>query len=234
MIAVIPARQGSKRAPGKNVARIGNKTLVALTIEQAIRSKCFDDVIVTSDSQEVIDIAGQYPVSIQNRQEKFATDSATVLDVLLSTGQECQWIPETIVALLQVTAPLRTAEDIQNALDIFLRSDGRQAVVSVAETEYPIYLTMTIEKGALSPVYPEIYRRGLRKQDQDTTYRWNDAVMVDNYGNLSSQERPNLFGENPLPYVMPLERSVAIDYPFQLQTCQAISLLSNQGSTEGF
>ncbi len=72
------------------------------------------------------------------------------------------------------------------------------------------------------PMFPKVYKKGLRKQDQGATYRWNDAVMVDTFKNLSDPSRVNLFGESPIPYVMPLERSVAIDYPFHLEICQAL------------
>ena len=117
-------------------------------------------------------------------------------------------------------------EDIQRAYQLYINSDSTCAVVSVTENDYPMQLTMRIEGERLVPMFPKVYKKGLRKQDQGATYRWNDAVMVDTFKNLSDPSRVNLFGESPIPYVMPLERSVAIDYPFHLEICQALGELN--------
>ncbi len=222
VIAVIPARGGSKRAPGKNTALFKGKALVAHTIEQAIDSGCFKEIIVTTDSYDVRKISQGYPVTVHERSSDLADDDATILEVIRSLGHEKQWSSDAVIVLLQVTAPLRMVEDIQRAYRLYLSFGSECAVVSVAENDYPVQLTMRIEDERLVPVFPEVYKRGLRKQNQAATYRWNDAVMVDTYRNLSDRSRVNLFGESPIPYVMPLERSVAIDYPFHLEICQAL------------
>jgi CMP-N-acetylneuraminic acid synthetase len=221
-IAVIPARGGSKRAPGKNTALFKGKALVAHTIEQAIDSGHFDEIVVTTDSHDVKEISQGYPVTLHQRRKDLADDNATILEVMRSLGHEEKWSSDAVIVLLQVTAPLRMVEDIQRAYQLYINSDSTCAVVSVTENDYPMQLTMRIEEDRLVPMFPKVYKKGLRKQDQGATYRWNDAVMVDTFKNLSDPSRVNLFGESPIPYVMPLERSVAIDYPFHLEICQAL------------
>ena len=228
VIGVVPARGGSKRAPGKNTALFQGKALVAHTIAPALEAKCFSDIVLTTDSPEVRRLTEGYPIAFHERSNDLANDEATILQVIRSLGSAKQWSPDTIVVLLQVTAPLRSVEDIRQAYQLFTRSGNNCAVVSVTENDYPVQLTMRIENERLIPTFPEVYKKGLRKQNQVATYRWNDAVMVDTVRNLSDPDRVNLFGEDPIPYVMPLDRSIAIDYPFQLEVCQALGNRNSQ------
>ncbi|MHC8597355.1 acylneuraminate cytidylyltransferase family protein [Arenicellales bacterium IMCC55707] len=227
IIAVIPARGGSKRAPGKNTALYRGRPLVAHTIEQAIDSGLFNDIVVTTDSHEVRGISQGYSVTLHKRHKNLADDNATLLEVIQSLGAEEKWPTDAVIVLLQVTAPLRMTEDIKQAYQLYINSDKTRAVVSVAQNDHPIQLSMRIEGGRLTPVFPESYQKGLRKQDQGATYRWNDAVMVDKFESLLDSSRANLFGESPIPYEMPLERSVAIDYPFHLEICQYLRGLTS-------
>ena len=222
LIGIVPARGGSKRAPGKNTALFRGKPLVAHTIEQAIEAQRFSEIVLTTDSAEVKSLCEGYPISLHDRSRDLANDDATILEVIRALGSERDWSPDTAVALLQVTAPLRSVEDILAAYQLFISSGNDCAVVSVTENDYPIQLTMRIENERLVPTFPEVYKNGLRKQNQSVTYRWNDAVMIDSLRNLMDPNRVNLFGESPIPYLMPLDRSVAIDYPFQLEVCQAL------------
>jgi CMP-N-acetylneuraminic acid synthetase len=222
VVAVVPARSGSKRSPGKNVALFRGKPLVSHTIEQAMEAQIFDEIVVTTNCEEIMEMASQYPVAIQDREANLSDDNATVLDVIRETGIRALWNSRTTVSLLQVTAPLRSIEDIRKAHDIYCEFKGERGVVSVAEMDYPMQLVLKIEDQALIPLFPDVYRQGLRKQDQSSTYRWNDAVIFDSFANFMDDDRPNLLGSNPVPFVMPLERSVAIDYPFQLRVCQVL------------
>ena len=222
VIGVIPARGGSKRAPGKNTALFKGKALVAHTIEQAIESQCFSEIVLTTDSPEVRTLGEGYPIALHERSNDLANDDSTILEVIRSLGSTKQWSPDAVVVLLQVTAPLRSVEDIRQAYQLFSRFGNNCAVVSVTENDYPVQLTMRIENERLVPTFPEVYKKGLRKQNQVVTYRWNDAVMVDTVRNLLDPDRVNLFGQSPIPYVMPLDRSIAIDYPFHLEVCQAL------------
>lgn len=222
-VAIIPARGNSKRCPNKNTALFKNKPLIAHTIEQALESKVFDEILVTTDDPKVIEIASQYQqfnLKIDNREPSLATDKATLIDVirhLIYTGeyQEC------LVGLLLVTAPLRTIEDIQQSYQIFCSSNKQHSVVSVTLNESPIQLSWFIKEDHLENFFDDTINSSTRKQDYESTYRYNDAIIFDLGKNFLNPER-NLFGINPIPYVMPPERSIYVDYEFQLRLIQMI------------
>lgn len=220
-VAVIPARGGSKRCPDKNVAMFRGKTLTAHTIEQAEQAEIFDRIIVSSDDPKVIKIASQYEVDIENRQPELATDAAKVIDVLRNIIVKYSFDQGSTIALLQVTAPLRQVRDILNAYYMFIAWGKRHPVVSVTRNESPVELAWRIENEHLRPYFGEATGHSTRKQDYKSSYRWNDAVIFDLAENFLNPDR-NLFGPFPLPYEMPPERSINIDYSFQLKLVQLI------------
>lgn len=215
-VAVIPARAGSKRCKGKNISLFKGKPLVAHSIEQALQADIFKEIIVTTDDQEVKEIAGNYPVRIIDRKPKMAMDKATLIDVIRELISDLNFIADTIIGLLLVTAPLRSVPDIIQAYKIFTSSDQNNAVVSVTQNEYPVELSWHRIDDHLVPLFPEKSLKTTRKQDFQPTFKYNDAVIFDLAGNFLKPDR-NLFGHTPIPYVMPPERSIYIDYDFQLK-----------------
>lgn len=220
-IAIIPARGGSKRCAGKNVAMFKGRPLIAHTIEQAEHSRVFDKIIVSTDDPKVISIAVQYDVQLDNREENLADDVSTVLDVIRNLILKYNIDHGSILGLLQVTAPLREIEDIIESYNLFCSSGKNNSVVSVTQNEFPIELSWKIENDQLKPFFEGSENKSARKQDYTPTYRWNDAVIFDLAGNFMNQNR-NLFGNSSIPYIMPPERSINIDYEFQLKLVQLI------------
>jgi CMP-N-acetylneuraminic acid synthetase len=220
-VAVIPARGGSKRIPEKNLALFRGKPLIAHTIEQALESGVFDQVFVSTDDDRIMKVASGYAVEILARSPELASDKATLLNVIREVIARKGIEPETCVGLLLVTAPLRTVEDVTAACELFRRSDRKQAVVSVCSHVNPIDLSWTLTGGCLTPFLPEAYRRNIGKQERERTYHFNDACVFDLAQNFLREGR-NLFGDKPLPYLMPYERSIFIDIPFQLKLVQWI------------
>ena len=220
-IAVIPARGGSKRIPEKNLALFRGRPLVAHTIEQSLAADIFDRILLSTDDERIAAVGRAYPVEILPRSEQLADDRATILQVLCDIIDHLALAPATTIGMLQVTAPLRSVDDIRNAYRLFCDHDGACAIVSVAVNLYPIQLAWRIDKDHhLVPALGEAAGT-IRKQDQQPTYYWNDAVLFDSARNFSGP-RPNLFGDRPIPYVMPAERSVPIDYPIQLEICRCL------------
>ena len=217
-VAIIPARAGSKRCPNKNTALFKGKSMVAHTIEQSLASKIFDSIIVSSDDQEVIDIAKQYPVDIDNRDSSLATDNAPLIDLIRNIITKYNLNDKCVVCLLLVTGPLRTIEDISMAFDLFLATDKKESVVSVTANENPVEMSWRMVDGHLEPFLPTKLKT-TRKQDFAQSFRYNDAVIFDLAKNFMDPDR-NLFGKSPVPYIMPPERSINIDYEFQLKLVQ--------------
>lgn len=216
-VAIIPARGGSKRCPDKNVALFKDKTMPAHTIEQAMRSEIFDKIIVTTDDVQLVDIAKQYDVEIDNRDSSLATDNAPLIDVIRNIITKYNIQDNCVICLLLVTGPLRTVEDIRQAYELFLRSDMQESVISVTENENPVEMFWRMKDGHLRPLFTE--NKTTRKQDFEKSYRYNDAVIFDLAINFKDLGR-NLYGKTPVPYIMPPERSINIDYEFQLKLVQ--------------
>ena len=217
-VAIIPARAGSKRCPNKNIALFKGKSMVAHTIEQSLASQIFDRIIVSSDAQEVLDITKQYPVDIDNRDSSLATDNAPLVDLIRNIITKYNLDDKCVVCLLLVTGPLRTIEDISVAFDLFLASDQKESVVSVTANENPVEMSWRMVDGHLEP-FLQTKLKTTRKQDFAQSFRYNDAVIFDLAENFMDPDR-NLFGKSPVPYIMPPERSINIDYEFQLKLVQ--------------
>ena len=220
-VAMLPARSGSKRVPEKNLALFRGKPLIAHTIEQALESGVFDQVFVSTDDDKIMKVASGYPVEVLTRRPELAGDKATLLNVIRDVITGKGIAPGTCVGLLLVTAPLRTVEDVRAAYDLLVKSDRKQAVVSVCAHVNPIDLSWKVTDEHLTPYLPETYRRNISKQERERTYHFNDACVFDLAEHFLREGR-NLFGENPLPYIMPYERSIFVDMPFQLKLVQWI------------
>lgn len=224
-ICFIPARGGSKRVKGKNLTNFKGKTLVARTIEQAKECDLFDHIIVSSDDERILSIAKMYEVEIHNRSEMLSSDTAKIIDVIREVIQTRPINMHDVIGVLLTTCPLRAVEDIIGAYEVFIKSGKRKAVVSVKKNENPIQLSWKLVNGRLKSVFPEEYIKSTRKVDHFDTFSSNDAIIFDLAENFMDPGR-NLFGHNPIPYIMPWERSIAIDYEFQLKIVQCFSEMS--------
>jgi CMP-N,N'-diacetyllegionaminic acid synthase len=226
-VAIIPARKGSSRAPGKNTAMIGGVSLIERAVQQAIRTGLYDKVIVSSDDPEILNLVRRFPVLIDERMVFLAGDNAPLIAVL--TNLICKYgIPaDAVVSLLVVTNPLRTDQDIKDAHKVFEASDRQNTLVSVCEVDYPVEMTWKLNNNLL--LSPSFDTPTTRKQDFSPSYRWNDAIVIDTAGNFISEDR-KLFGSSPLPFFMPPKRSLYIDYSWQMDLIQLI--IENQLETE--
>ncbi len=120
-IAIIPARGGSKRLPGKNIKLLNGKPLIWYAIRDAKESKCIDDFFVSTDNREIAETAEQYGAKIINRPPKLATDIATTDSVVKHAVEYLKFNGNVVI--LQPTAPLRTAKDIEVCADKFFQNE---------------------------------------------------------------------------------------------------------------
>ena len=157
ILAIIPARGGSKRLPGKNIKELLGKPLIAWTIEQAKKSKYIDRLIVSTDDKKIAEISKKYGAEVPFlRPKELAKDDSSTIDAVFHA---LNWFENRgeyydIVILLEPTSPLRKDKDIDNALTLFLNNFKRVgSLVSVGEVqlENP-YLTKKIEAGFLKPL----------------------------------------------------------------------------------
>ncbi|MEN5386584.1 acylneuraminate cytidylyltransferase family protein [Aliarcobacter skirrowii] len=209
MIAIVPARGGSKGLPGKNIKNLLGKPMIAYTIEEALKSKYINEVIISTDCNEIEKVAIKYGAkSPFLRPEYLATDSAKAIDNYIYTidrlNKEFGYtITDFIV--LQPTSPLRTTEDIDGAIELF-KNKNADSVVSYTEEHHPIVWHKYITKdGKFENIFEE---KLLNRQEIKKSYFPNGAIFVFDY-KLIKQEK--YYSENSYAYIMPRLRSVDVD-----------------------
>lgn len=208
VLGLIPARGGSKGIPGKNTKNLAGKPLIAYSIEVARECPCIDDVLVSTDSVDIAEVAREYGAWVPFlRPNELASDTAKTIDAVMYTvnrlakeGREYDY-----VILLQPTSPLRKSEDIESAF-LLARKTGED-VVSVSEvTDSPILIRTCEKDGRLKPLLSG--SSTVRRQDMPKYYRVNGSIYVNHISKLSTETSLN---DNRMGYVMPKERSVDID-----------------------
>jgi CMP-N,N'-diacetyllegionaminic acid synthase len=215
ILAVIPARGGSKGVPRKNVRVLCGKPLIAYTIETALAAQhLFHRIIVSTDDDQIAEVAQQYGADVPfRRPAQLAADDAPMVPVLQHAvsfvEQQLDEIRLDWVCLLQPTDPLRTRADIEAAIHLALMG-GCDSVISVVRvfSVHPI-LMKRIENDRLLPYCIE-EREGTRRQDyQPAAYMRNGAIYVTRRDVI--MKRNSIWGDIIRPYVMPPERSVGVD-----------------------
>lgn len=216
-LAIIPARSGSKGVIDKNIRELNGKPLMGYSIEAALKSGCFGEVMVSTDSKEYADIAvacgakAPFLRSLENSSEYAA--SWEVVREVLNRYQE-QGRQFDMVTLLQPTSPLRTAEDIIGAYEIY-KEKCASSVVSVCEMETSPLICNTLreDNGLEGFISQEI--KGKRRQDLPQYYRLNGAIYMCRI-DYSLDVRFELYGRGSYAYIMSRERSVDIDTEYEI------------------
>lgn len=221
IIAIIPARGGSKGIPHKNISLLGGKPLIKWSIDVALQTSICDEVIVSTDDSEIQKIALQAGASVPFlRPAKLATDTAKTVDVVIDVLQrlEDQKKLFDIVLLLQPTQPFRNQEDIKQAFQLFFKYN-ELGLVSVSEVnEHPILMrTFTPKQPFLKSILN--INSTVRRQDFPKFVRVNGALYINKVSSYTSDLSLN---DNPIGYLMPSYRGFDIDTPEDLNIAQGI------------
>lgn len=212
-LAIIPARGGSKRIPRKNILDLGGKPLIAWTIEAALKSHYIDNVIVTSDEDEILSIARESGVSTIRRPTELATDTAGTFDTLVHTLQNTSPRYDYIV-LLQPTSPLRGSNHIDEAIEMLI-SKNADAVISVCPVDHSPLWSNTLPADGSMQNFLRDDVRNRRSQDLEPYYRLNGAIYICDTEKLL-EEKTLFLNHNIFAYVMDRKHSVDIDEPIDL------------------
>lgn len=209
-IAIIPARSGSKGLPDKNIKELCGKPLMAYSIEAALKSGCFDEVFVSTDSEKYAEIAMGYGADASFlRSAEMSTDTAGSWDVVrevLAVFEKQGKVFDKIM-LLQPTSPLRTNEDIIGALELMEKKKAN-SVLGVTEAEHsPIWCNTIPEDGCMDNFVDDKYAN-LPRQALPKFYRLNGAIYLIRREELRMKK---MFCERCFAYFMPGNRSVDID-----------------------
>ncbi|MFA0133205.1 acylneuraminate cytidylyltransferase family protein [Vibrio splendidus] len=217
IMAFIPARGGSKRLPRKNVLPLAGKPLINWSIEAGKKSQYIDRVFVSTDDKEIADVACQLDAELPElRPAELASDTAKTEDVLLYSLKK--FAPDVdVVVLLQPTSPLRTAEHIDEALELFMEQEAF-SVVSVTPCEHPPLWSNTLPKDNSMGdfIRPEALSRS---QDISQYYRLNGAIYIFDVKKLREHNEIRYTSET-YAYVMDNDVSFDIDTEIDFDLAQ--------------
>ena len=208
-IAIITARSGSKGLPNKNVLFANGKPLMAYSIEAALESGEFEKVIVSTDSQEYIDLLLHYPIEFVKRSAELASDKASSFVVIEDVLNRYSHVDYDYFVLLQPTSPLRTAQHIQEANAKFEANFEKfDFLVSVSDAHKPTTLTRQIDEDESLKNFKLDYSNYARQQ-YHPEYSPNGAIF--SAKPQAYLEQKHFYGEKCIAYFMDKEVSVDID-----------------------
>lgn len=209
VLALIPARGGSKGIKKKNIIDILGKPLIAYTIEAALGSQFIDDAVVTTDSEEIKSVALEYGAQVPFlRPAQLASDEATTLDAVLHAidALKTQGKEYDILLLLQPTAPLRTGDDIDRALLMFKDKEYR-SLLSISEVkDHPVLMREYKADGTMLKLLNSTST--IRRQDMNKVYRVNGCIYINLINDITKQTS---FNDNCIGFKMDQSHSVDID-----------------------
>ncbi len=212
VLAIIPARSGSKGILNKNVIDILGKPLIYYTIREALKVKNFNRILVSTDSEQIRTISESFGVTVPFlRPQKYATDSARTIDVVIDSLKTLgDLYGETFdyVCLLQPTSPLRVAADIEQCLKMASEHRGG-SIVSLCRLDEPHPSKMKQIKEGLVLPFLEGSDSSVPRQELQEVYELNGAIYLTDVKTI--KRKRSFFSDKCLPFIMPPERSININ-----------------------
>jgi len=216
-LAIIPARGGSKRLPNKNIRDLCGKPLISWTINSALKSQYIDEIVVSSDSDNILKIASYFNVKAQKRPSCLSTDDSSSVDVVLDSLKKSSKFDYVIV--LQPTSPLRNNENIDEAIELLVNKNA-DAVISVCQAPHPPFWSNKLDENLSMENFLSKDSINKRSQDFDKYYTINGAIYICDTEIVNKLQ--TLFPEkNIFAYVMDRELSIDIDEEIDFLLCES-------------
>lgn len=218
IVALIPARGGSKRLPRKNVLPVHGRPLVAYPVEAALSSGLFTGVYVSTDDAEIAAEATKAGALLHDRPKDLATDTTTVVHVSLSFAD---WYEQTIgpidvLCVILPTALLLRGEDLSGGLAVLLQADTESVMSVTTYLESP-FQALHDQNGYLRPYFPEF---GKRSQDLPPVQVDSGYFYFMHVPALRAQR--SFYTRHLRGYAIPRDRSIDIDEPAHLRLATAM------------
>lgn len=229
ILAIIPARGGSKGLPGKNIKELHGKPLIRWSIHHAQESKYIDEIFISTDSREIADVAEKCGVKVSSlRPAYLASDTASSMDFIEYTINlmEEQGEKFDYLILLEPTSPLRDAEDIDKSLEMLIEHPTAKSIVGVCKSEgqHPISLTK-INNGFLIPYIER--SKSVRRQDLEELYFFEGTIYATSIEGFRQYRL--FYHKECLAYVVPKWKSFEIDDFIDFTIIEAIMKLKLDG-----
>lgn len=217
ILAIIPARGGSKGLPGKNIIDLCGKPLINWTIDEAKKSKYIDEIFVSTDDLMIKDVVEKNGVLIKKlRSKELSQDHTLSIDVILDIINSNEYAKFKTVCMLQPTSPLRKAKHIDEAFKTFFELDA-PCCVSICENEVSPFWSFELENGKLKSLLP-LDSIPLRRQDLPVTYSLNGAIYIAKIDWLKKNK--SFISSETIGYIMDANESIDIDDREDLETAK--------------
>jgi pseudaminic acid cytidylyltransferase len=211
-LAIIPARGGSKRIPGKNIKSFAGKPLIAYSIDAAIASGLFNKIIISTDSEEVAEVAKAYGADVPFiRPKELSNDIVGTRPVTNHAIKFCieQFYKPKFCCCIYATAPFLQANYLRQGLDSLKQNSEKSFAFSVTSFPFPVQRALIKSPAGVLPMFPE----SINQRSQDLEEAYHDAGQfywgrTDDY--LSNQQ---IFSHHSLPVVLPRHLVQDIDTP---------------------
>ena len=228
VLAIIPARGGSKGLPRKNIMDLAGKPLIVWSIEAAKESQYIDRCIVSTDDKEIATLSRKYGGDVPfMRPAEYALDQTSSMDVIEHAIEHLEALGQTFeyTILLEPTSPLREKQDIDQALRILEDNrDSAAAIVGVCKSEsgHPAFSATINSAGLLKPFQGEAFRV-LRRQDITDLYFFEGTIYISDTNHLLNTK--SFYTKKTMPYIVPRWKSIEIDDLYDIII--AASVISN-------
>jgi CMP-N,N'-diacetyllegionaminic acid synthase len=235
ILAIIPAREGSKRVPKKNFRAFANTTLTEIAISQAKESKLLTDIVVSSDSEQVMAIAAKHAgIEAIKRPSAISDDNSPAIDYVrhsLKIKEEQQQHLFDIVVILQPSSPLRKVEDIDNTINILINNPDADSAVSVVKLDHMVHpLKLKTLSGIELLPYIEDEKGRFAANELPDVYVRNCAVYATWRKNLET--RKDIIGQKSIAYIMSPETSVDINEMLEFEFAEYLYTHKNNSKNK--
>lgn len=216
ILAVIPARGGSKGIPEKNIVEIEGRPLIDYSISEALKSKYIDRIIVSTESDKISEVSKRCGADVPFlRPQHLAGDDSKTIDVIIDLIGRLSKMGNNYdyVLLLQPTQPLRKAHHIDEAISLVIDNNYKSLVSVNLVNEHPILIRTIDSQGKLKNLLE--LNSTVRRQDFPSYYKVNGAIYINKIDN-DFNENTSL-NDNLYPYIMHRDYDIDIDEPFDLE-----------------
>jgi len=212
-LCTICARGGSKGVKNKNIRKLAGKPLIALSLQQARESRLFNLIAVSSDSAEILDVARDYGADLViERPAELASDTAAKIPAIRHCVEQAEHFFRErfdVIVDLDVTSPLRLAEDIRGAVDLLERNHASNVITAAPARRSPYFNLVELSDDKVVRLSKSLETPIVRRQDSPQCFDMNASIYV--WTRAALFDCSTLFNADTRLFVMPEERSIDID-----------------------
>lgn len=224
ILAIIPARGGSKGLPEKNIKPLFSKPLIGWTIEQAKECKYIDSVFVTTDNKKIANTAKSFGIDVPFlRPAELANDTSSSMDVVehVLAHFENMHIYFDYIILLEPTSPLRKKNDLDTAIQLAIENESADGIISLGEVhmEHPMIVKKINEKGKIAPYIDDVLKISQRQQADKAYFPYGVIYMIKT--DIFKKEKA-FYTNNILPYYIERWQNYEVDDIYDFIAIEAI------------